>query len=113
MNGPSTAARRRRASIDRKAEVIMGLARSLPLTRRVLAYSPADATPARMEFMDFWMRAGIESRELSKRTRLIRQAGFPASKELDGYDRTPVRLPVDTGANGSNRSASLGGTRTS
>lgn len=32
-----------------------------------------------------------------RNARLLRQAGFPQSKELDGYDWTPVRFPVDCG----------------
>ena len=43
------------------------------------------------------MNAEIESRERSKRARLLKQAGFPQSKELDGYDWTPLRFPVDYG----------------
>ena len=47
--------------------------------------------------MHAWMNAEIESRERSKRARLLKQAGFPQSKELDGYDWTPLRFPVDYG----------------
>ena len=61
-------------------------ARRLPLTRQVLADQLETATPAQMEFVDRWMNAEIESREASKRTRLLRQAGFPAAKEPDDYD---------------------------
>ena len=73
----------------------MELARQLPLTRQVLADQLETATPARMEFVDRWMNAEIESREASKRARLLRQAGFPAAKELDGYDWENVRMPAD------------------
>ncbi len=45
--------------------------------------------------MDRWMNAEIESREASKRARLLRQAGFPAARELDGYDWENVRMPAD------------------
>ena len=76
---------------------IMRLARQLPLTRQVLAEQLETATPAQMEFMHAWMNAEIESRERSKRARLLKQAGFPQSKELDGYDWTPLRFPVDYG----------------
>ena len=47
--------------------------------------------------MHAWMNAEIDSRERSKRARLLKQAGFPQSKELDGYDWTPLRFPVDYG----------------
>ena len=89
--------RRRRASTGRMMDEIMELARSLPLTRQVLADSLEAATPAQMEFMLSWMNEELASRERSKRARLLKQAGLPAVKELDGYDWTPVRFPVDYG----------------
>lgn len=45
----------RRASTGRMMDEIMELARSLPLTRQVLADSLETATPAQMEFMLSWM----------------------------------------------------------
>ena len=89
--------RRRRASTGRMMDEIMELARSLPLTRQVLADSLETATPAQMEFMLSWMNEELASRERSKRARLLKQAGLPGIKELDGYDWTPVRFPVDYG----------------
>ncbi|WP_065435902.1 IS21-like element helper ATPase IstB [Bifidobacterium longum] len=88
-------AARRRASTNRKTDGIMRLARRLPLTGQVLADQLGTATPAQMEFVDRWMNAEIESREASKRTRLPGQAGFPAARELDDYDRENVRMPAD------------------
>ena len=87
----------RRASTGRMIDEIMELARSLPLTRQVLADSLETATPTQMEFMLSWMNEELASRERSKRTRLPEQAGLPGVKELDGYDWTPVRFPVDYG----------------
>ena len=75
----------------------MELARGLPPARQVLADSLEEATTAQMAFMETWMRGEIASRGRSKRARLLRQAGFPQSEELDGYDWTPVRFPVDYG----------------
>ena len=89
--------KRRRASTGEKIETVMTLARQLPLTRQVLADQLAQATPSQMEFMESWMHAEIDSRERSKRSRLLKAAGFPADKELDGYDWTPIRFPVDYG----------------
>lgn len=89
--------KRRRASTGEKIETIMNLARRLPLTRQILADQLANATPTQMEFVEEWMNAELESRERSKRSRLLKQAGFPADKELDGYDWTPIRFPVDYG----------------
>lgn len=89
--------KRRRASTGEKIETIMNLARRLPLTRQILADQLANATPTQMEFVEEWMNAELESRERSRRSRLLKQAGFPADKELDGYDWTPIRFPVDYG----------------
>lgn len=89
--------KRRRASTGERIATIMTLAGRLPLTRQVLADQLADATPSQMEFMESWMNAEIESRERSKRSRLLKAAGFPADKELGGYDWTPIRFPVDYG----------------
>ncbi|KAA8822289.1 AAA family ATPase [Bifidobacterium reuteri] len=89
--------KRRRASTGERVETVMTLARQLPLTRQVLADQLARATPSQMEFMESWMNAEIDSRERSKRSRLLKAAGFPADKELDGYDWTPIRFPVDYG----------------
>ena len=100
MTKPGTAqpdTRRRRASTGQLMDGIMGLARRLPLTRQVLADQLETATPAQMEFMHAWMNAEIDSREHSKRARLLKQAGFPQTKTLDGYDWTPLRFPVDYG----------------
>lgn len=54
--------RRRRASTGRMMDEIMELARSLPLTRQVLADSLEAATPAQMEFMLSWMNEELASR---------------------------------------------------
>ena len=100
MTRPGTAqpdTRRRRASTGQLMDGIMRLARQLPLTRQVLAEQLETATPAQMEFMHAWMLAELDSRERSKRARLLKQGGFPQSKELDGYDWTPLRFPVDYG----------------
>ena len=100
MTKPKTAqpdTRRRRASTGAMMDRIMGLARQLPLTRQVLADQLETATPAQMEFIHTWMLAELDSRERSKRARLLKQGGFPQSKELDGYDWTPLRFPVDYG----------------
>ncbi len=92
IQNPAPDATRRRASTNRKMETIMRLARRLPLTRQVLADQLETATPSQMEFMDQWMNAEIESRERSKRSRLLKQAGFPAVKTLDGYDWENIRF---------------------
>ena len=89
--------RRRRASTSEKSERIFAMSRSLPLTRGVLADALADATPDRLDFIERWFTAELDSREQSKRARLLKQAGFPADKTLDGYDWTNLKMPADWG----------------
>ena len=78
-------------------EQVMGLARNLPLTHSVPGKALEDATPGQLGFLANLLAAENASRAESKRRRLPKQAGFPADKELDGYDWTPIRFPVDYG----------------
>ena len=89
--------RRRRASTTEKSERILKMSRSLTLTRSVLAGTLAEATPNQLDFIERWFTAELDSREQSKRLRLLKQAGFPADKTLDGYDWTNLRMPADWG----------------
>ncbi|SPU25442.1 IstB-like ATP-binding protein [Bifidobacterium bifidum] len=89
--------KRRRASTGEKIETIMNLARRLPLTRQILADQLANATPTQMEFVEEWMNAELESRERSKRSRLLKQAGFPAERNSTATTGPPIRFPVDYG----------------
>ena len=89
--------RRRRASTTEKSERILKMSRSLTLTRSVLAGTLAEATPNQLDFIERWFTAELDSRERSKRLRLLKQAGFPADKTLDGYDWTNLKMPPDSG----------------
>lgn len=75
------------------AEQVMELSRNLPLTRSVLRRAVENATPGQLGFLAALFTAENASRAESKRNRLLRQAGFPQSKELDGYDRGHGRVP--------------------
>ena len=66
---------------------VMGLACGLPLTRSVLRSVVADATPGQLGFLANLFEKENASRAESKRRRLLKQAGFPQSKTLEGYDR--------------------------
>ncbi|MBU9109922.1 hypothetical protein KTF59_04170 [Bifidobacterium longum] len=68
-------------------EQVMGLARNLPLTHSVLEKALADATPGQLGFLANLFEKENASRAESKRRRLLKQAGFPQSKTLEGYDR--------------------------
>lgn len=75
------------------AEQVMELSRNLPLTRSVPGRAVENATPGQLGFLAALFTAENASRAESKRNRLLRQAGFPQSKELDGYDRGHGRVP--------------------
>ena len=90
-------ARRRRADTIARCERIMETARRLPLTRDVLAEAIGQATPAQLDLMERWLDAEIASRERSKRVRLLKAAGFPNAKDIEGYDWSNLRMPADWG----------------
>lgn len=79
------------------AEQVMELSRNLPLTRSVLRRAVENATPGQLGFLAALFTAENASRAESKRNRLLRQAGFPQSKELDGYDWSMAAFPTDWG----------------
>lgn len=78
-------------------EQVMGLARNLPLTHSVLEKALADATPGQLGFLANLFEKENASRAESKRRRLLKQAGFPQSKTLKGYDRGMASFPADRG----------------
>lgn len=89
--------RRRRASTTEKSERILKMSRSLTLTR---ACSPARSPrprPTSSTSSNDGSRPNSTRRERSKRLRLLKQAGFPADKTLDGYDWTNLKMPADWG----------------
>ena len=63
--------RRRRASTTERSERILKMSRSLTLTRSVLAGTLAEATPNQLDFIERWFTAELDSRERSKRLRLV------------------------------------------
>lgn len=75
------------------AEQVMELSRNLPLTRSVPGRAVENATPGQLGFLSDLFTAENASRAESKRNRLLRQAGFPQAKTLDGYDRGHGRVP--------------------
>jgi DNA replication protein DnaC len=87
--------RRRHASTQAKSEQILRMSRGPGLTRSVLADTLAQAAPAQLESAERWLKAELESREQSKRSRLLRQACFPAGKTLEGYDWSGLKMPAD------------------
>ena len=108
-----TETRRHRADTIARCERIMETARRLPLTRDALAEAIGRAMPAQLDLMEGWLDAEIESRERSKRARLLKAAGFPNAKDIEGYDWSNLRMPADWGARSSRRSTSSTVARTS
>ena len=98
--------RRRRAETIAKSERVMTMSRSLTLTRSVLAEHIARATPAQLDFVESWFEAELASREQSKRARLLKAAGLPNAKTLDGYDWSNLRMPPDWGTTSPSRASS-------
>ena len=90
-------ARRRRADTIARCGRIMETARRLPLTRDVLAEAIERATPVQPDLMESRLDAEIASRERSKRVRLLKAAGFPNAKDIEGYDWSNLRMPADWG----------------
>ena len=69
--------------------------------------------PSQMEFMESWMNAEIESRNAPNAHACSRPPDSPPTKELGGYDWTPIRFPSTTGAGRSRPSTSSPATTTS
>ena len=74
---------------------IVGLGRACYLTGSVLDEWARKATPKQREFLHAMLRAEHDSRQQSRRARLLRAAHLPALKTLDSYDWAPVRFPDD------------------
>lgn len=91
--------RRRGGRVVDKAtpEQVMALARNLPLTHSVLGKAIENATPGQLGFLANLFEAENASRAESKRRRLLKQAGFPQNKTLDGYDWSMASFPSDWG----------------
>ena len=88
--------RRRRASTTEKSERILKMSRSLTLTRSVRRHARrGHAQPARLHRTMVHGRTRLA--RAIKRLRLLKQAGFPADKTLDGYDWTNLKMPADWG----------------
>jgi DNA replication protein DnaC len=78
-------------------EEVMEPSRNLPSARSVLKAAVQDATPGQLGLLAELFHAENLSRERSKRLRLLKNAGFPQAKELDGYDWSTVNFPDDWG----------------
>lgn len=74
---------------------IVQAGRACSLTGSVLDEWARKATPKQREFLHGMLTAEHDSRQHSRRTRLLNAAHLPALKTLDGYDWTAVHFPDD------------------
>ncbi|RYN12174.1 ATPase AAA [Bifidobacterium animalis subsp. animalis] len=57
----------------------------------------ADATVGNLDLIETWFGLEPDQRARTKKVRLLRLAGFPTTKSLDGYDWSRPRMPADRG----------------
>src|SRR5664279_1665342 len=67
------------------------------LTSTVLAQWAQKGTPKQREYLHGLLQAEHESRQESRRLRLLRSARLPALKSLSGFDYSAIRFPDDYG----------------
>ena len=76
---------------------IVTLGRQSSLTTAVLTDWAERGTPKQREYLHGLLAAEVESRQISRRHRLLRAAKLPALKSFEGYDWTAVHFPPDYG----------------
>lgn len=76
---------------------ILEVGKQASLTGSVLAEWAEKGTPKQREYLHGVLAAEHESRQESRRQRLLRSARLPALKSLKGYDYSSVRFPEDYG----------------
>lgn len=79
------------------AQDIIDTGRQTSLTASVLAEWAEKGTPKQREYLHAVLAAEHESRQQSRRQRLLRAARLPAMKTLTGFDYTHVKFPEDYG----------------
>lgn len=68
-------------------------ARSLFISKETISWFLETATPGQLSACSGMLARELESRERSKRARLLRQARFPVPKAVEGFDWSNVRFP--------------------
>lgn len=76
---------------------IMETGRQASLTHTVLAEWAEKGTPKQREYLHGMLTAEHESRQASRRQRLLTAARLPALKSLTGFDYSNVKFPEDYG----------------
>lgn len=78
-------------------EDILDAGKHASMTGSVLAEWAQKGTPKQREYLHGVLLAEHESRQESRRQRLLKAARLPALKSLTGFDYTAVRFPADYG----------------
>lgn len=81
-----------RTSEEARAE-FSSRARALFMSRATIDWFVGEATPGQLAACSRMLGRELESRERSKRQRLLRQARFPVPKAVEGFDWSHVRFP--------------------
>ena len=76
---------------------IMETGRQASLTNTVMAEWAEKGTPKQREYLHGMLTAEHESRQASRRQRLLTAARLPALKSLTGFDYSNVKFPEDYG----------------
>ena len=76
---------------------VIDAGRQASLTSTVLAQWAQKGTPKQREYLHGLLQAEHESRQESRRLRLLRSARLPTLKSLTGFDYTSIRFPDDYG----------------
>lgn len=79
---------------------IINAGRHASLTSTVLAEWARKGTPKQREYLLGYLQAEHDSRQQSRRDRLLKNAHLPALKSLHGYDWTNMTFPEDYGRDG-------------
>ena len=83
--------------LDSEREKFSSRARSLLVSKATVAWFLETATPGQIAACSGMLARELESRERSKRARLLRQARFPVPKAVEGFDWSNVRFPEGWG----------------
>ncbi len=82
---------------EEEREGFSSRAGSLSISRATVAWFLETATPGQVAACSGMLACELESRERSKRARLLRQARFPVPKAVEGFDWSNVRFPEGWG----------------
>ncbi|MBB2891023.1 IS21-like element helper ATPase IstB [Flexivirga oryzae] len=76
---------------------VIDAGRRASLTSAVLEHWATKGTPKQREYLLGLLQAEHDSRQESRRQRLLKAAKLPARKTLDGYDWSAISFPADYG----------------